>query len=209
MEKSIIDIDTWNRRDLYKHFITLQDPIFGIVANVDVTKAYQKSKEENISFFALYLFASMKAINAIENFRYRIEEGKVVCYPVIDASATIIREDKTFGFSYIDFSDDLEVFVKNFELEKERILGSNILLPPKYTPACIYCSAIPWVNFTGHKEPFAGDNTFSIPQLAFGKFKKEADKLLMPVSVNVNHALMDGYHVGQFYEKFQIALDKF
>ena len=33
-------------------------------------------------------------------------------------------------------------------------------------------------------------------------------KLLMPVAVNVNHALVDGYHVGQFFKKFQLELDK-
>ena len=29
----------------------------------------------------------------------------------------------------------------------------------------------------------------------------------MPVSINVHHALMDGYHVGLFIEKFQKLLN--
>ena len=28
------------------------------------------------------------------------------------------------------------------------------------------------------------------------------------IAVNINHALVDGYHVGQFFDKFQVKLDK-
>ncbi|MDG2276091.1 MAG: CatA-like O-acetyltransferase [Flavobacteriaceae bacterium] len=30
----------------------------------------------------------------------------------------------------------------------------------------------------------------------------------MPVSVKVNHALVDGFHIGEFFKKFQIELNK-
>lgn len=33
--------------------------------------------------------------------------------------------------------------------------------------------------------------------------KEVNGRLLMPVSVHVHHALMDGLHVGQFLENFQ------
>lgn len=32
-----------------------------------------------------------------------------------------------------------------------------------------------------------------------GKFKKEQDRILLPFSVQVHHGLMDGYHVGKYY----------
>ena len=47
-----------------------------------------------------------------------------------------------------------------------------------------------------------------MPRLAFGGVKEKKGKILMPVSINVNHALVDGYHVGQFFKKFQLELDK-
>jgi chloramphenicol O-acetyltransferase type A len=45
--------------------------------------------------------------------------------------------------------------------------------------------------------------------LAFGKFAKKNDKLMMPVAIAVNHALVDGYHVGLFVEAYQKELGKF
>ncbi|MGB1042455.1 MAG: CatA-like O-acetyltransferase [Tenacibaculum sp.] len=203
-----LDIENWKRKQHFEHFRTLADPSFGIVANVDITLCYQSSKEKKQSFFTKYLHACMIAINNVEAFKYRIEGDKVAIYKTIHASATIARTDNTFGFSFIDFSQEYEEFHLNFLKEKERITNSTNLFPPKYSLGCIHCSAIPWVSFTSHKEPFSGNKDDSVPQLAFGKIKQENGKMLMPIAVNVNHALVDGYDVGQFFEKFQAQLDK-
>ena len=55
----------------YKHFIALKDPYFSVTIPIDVTKAYQFSKENNISFFGRYLHDCMRGINAVKNFKYR------------------------------------------------------------------------------------------------------------------------------------------
>ena len=117
-----------------------------------------------------------------------------------------MRPDNTFGFSFIHYSEDIDVFHENFKQEKERVLNSIDLFPPINSDDCVYCSALPWVNFTGHKEPKNSESD-SITRLAFGKFIKNEGRLLMPVSITVNHALIDGYHVGLFLENYQKALD--
>ena len=208
MIKKYLDIESWNRKELYHHFRTFADPTFAVVVDVDVTIAYNLAKKRGVSFFAKYLHACMKAINTVENFKYRIEGDKIAIYNVINASATIARADTTYGFSFINFSEDFTVFNENFRKEKERIQNSTNLFPQIDSLGCIHCSALPWISFTSHKEPNFGNKDHSIPQLAFGGLKEENNKFLMPVSVNVNHALVDGYHVGQFFKKFQLELDK-
>jgi chloramphenicol O-acetyltransferase type A len=117
-----------------------------------------------------------------------------------------MRSDKTFGFSFIEFEDDLNVFIKNFEVEKDRIQNSTDLFPPRNGLDCIHCSAMPWLNFTAHKEPVSGGMD-TVPKVAFGKADRVDDELIMNVAINVNHALVDGYHVGLFSEKFQAFLN--
>ena len=197
-----IDINTWNRQQLFEHFKTFVDPYFAVTIPFDVSKAYAFSKANDVSFFGKYLHDCMKAINEIENLRYRIVDGKPVLYDVIHASATINREDHTFGFSFIEFNQDLSVFIKNIEREKNRIRSSNELFPAINSMDCIYCSVLPWISFTGHKEPVSRTLN-SVPQLSFGKV--EAGQ--MNVAISVNHALADGYHVGLFAEKFQFYLN--
>ena len=202
-----LDIENWNRKQHYHFFNQFDDPYFAVTVDFDVTNTFKYSKNKDISFFALYLHACMKAINSIENLKYRIQDGKVIIHDVIHASPTILRDDNTFGFSFIYFDEDFIIFNKNLESEKHRILNTTEMFPKQNTIDCIYCSALPWINFTGHKEPLFGVKKESVPKLAFGKYVKKEEKLIMPVSIAVNHALVDGYHVGLFAKKFQELLD--
>ena len=207
---TVLDIENWNRKELFQHFMQFKDPHFAVTIPFDVSKAYAFSKKESISFFATYLHACMRAINEIENFRYRItSEKEVIVHDVIHASPTIGRPDRTFGFSYIDFEENLEDFIKRYEAERQRVLNSTNLFPTEEKGNdCIYCSALPWFDFSAHKEPLIGNYIESVPKLAFGKVVEEKDMLRMNVAVNVNHALVDGHHVALFAKSFQRYLNE-
>lgn len=202
----ILDIETWNRKQHYQHFSAMKDPFFSVTVPFAVSYAYEYSKEKKLSFFGKYLHDCMKAINDVDALKLRIVDGKVVKYSVIHASPTIMRMDRTYGFSFVKFNEDLGIFLKNLELEKVRIQGSNNLYPPLNGLDCIHCSALPWLSFTGHKEPVSG-LLDSVPKLAFGKTESIKGSLTMNVSICVNHALVDGYDVGLFAEKFQYYLN--
>lgn len=204
-----LNIDNWNRKEHFLFFNQFDDAYFSVTIDFDVTLIYNHAKQHNLSFFVLYLHACMKAINSVENFKYRIEGDKVFIYEIIHASATILREDNTFGFSFIIFDQKFEEFNKNFNLEKERVQSSKNLFPEKRAVNCVYCSAMQWFNFSSHKEPVLGIQKESVPKIAFGKFIKKEGKLKMPVSIAVNHAIIDGYHVGLFAKAFQNALENF
>ena len=51
------------------------------------------------------------------------------------------------------------------------------------------------------------DSYFKELKNQLAKTYKEKNSLLMNVGISVNHALMDGYHVGQFAELFQKNLN--
>ncbi|AEH02478.1 CatA-like O-acetyltransferase [Lacinutrix sp. 5H-3-7-4] len=201
-----IVLNTWNRKQHFEHFKTLKDPYFAITFPLNVTATYKFSKENKLSFFGVYLHDCMKAINSTENLRYRIVNEKVIDFETINASATIMRADKTFGFSFIEFNENLNLFLKNLECEKQRIINSKDLFPPKNGLDCVHASAMPWLHFSGHKEPVSGIEE-SVPKLAFSKVLEENGIYKMNVSINVNHALVDGYHLAMFAETFQNNLN--
>lgn len=184
----------------------MANPHFAVTISMDVSNAYKDSRVSGIPFFVRYLHDCMIAINSNENMRLRVFENEVVDFEIIHASATILRPDKTFGCSFIKFDPSIEVFRLNFEKEKERIFKTDDLFPPHNGLDCIHCSALPWLAFSGHKEPDPGVPD-SVPKLAFSKTFMQADKMLMNVSISVNHALVDGYHLGLFVEDFQNALN--
>ena len=202
-----INIDTWNRKQHFHHFSALSNPSFALTVPIDVSSAYQDSKANGVSFFVRYLHDCMKAINQVENFRYRIREDEVYDLELIHASATIMREDKTFGFSWITYDENFAIFNDHFNSEKLRIQTHHELYPPVNGDDCIHCSAMPWINFTSQKEPVSG-NKESIPELSFSKVTTVGNKKMMNVAISVNHALVDGYHVSLFLDLFQQYLNE-
>ena len=47
----------------------------------------------------------------------------------------------------------------------------------------------------------------SIPRVSWGKYFEDNGKIKMPISVQVHHAMMDGLHVGRYFEMIQDILD--
>ena len=207
--KKEIRLESWNRQEHFTFFSAFDSPYFGLVAEVDCTKAYLKAREAGISFFIYYLFHSVKASNAVEAFRMRIEQGKVYIYDRIHASATLGRKDTTFAFSFIPYHDELSVFEQHAQKEIEEVKNSSGLRfnEDARRPDTIHYSSIPWVQFTGlsHAQNLKHDD--SVPKISFGKLVEKNHKKLMPVSVHIHHALADGYHVGKFLKEFQQRLD--
>ncbi len=206
--KKNIDINTWNRRDHFHFFRQFEEPFFGASLNIDVTKAYQKAKESDISFFLYYLHASLAAANSVEAFRRRIEnETEVVVYDQINASPTINRPDGTFGFSYMAYHTDFQHFALDAKKEIERVQAGSGLELTASNDNVIHYSSLPWLNFTSlsHARAFAFKDC--IPKISFGKMTEQNGVKTMPVSIHVHHAVADGSDVGAFVEKFQEILN--
>ena len=102
--KQKLNLVTWNRKEHFLFFKQMEEPFFGITTTIDCTKAYEKARELGVSFFSYYLHKTLTAVNEIESFRYRIIGEEVYIFDQINASATVLREDNTFGFSLMEYS---------------------------------------------------------------------------------------------------------
>lgn len=207
--KTYLDLATWPRKEHFEFFRKFDEPFWGAVVDVDCTTAYEKAKTQGISFFIWYLHKTLVAINAIEACRYRIEDDKVAVYDQVDVSATVMREDGSFGFSYMAFHPDITVFNQRCLIEIERVKNTPGLFTRTFEMSnLIHFSAIPWVNFTAlsHARSFSFPD--SCPKISFGKMTvSENGKRTMPMSVHAHHALMDGFHVGKLIEHFQLEMN--
>ncbi|MGV3594282.1 MAG: CatA-like O-acetyltransferase [Sediminibacterium sp.] len=204
--RTLLDIETWNRKDQFRFFSQFEEPFFGITIQVDCTEAYAFAKANNYSFFLYYLYQSLKVANQIEPFRYRIVEGNVYHYDVVNASPTINRPDGTFGFSYMDYHPDFTSFATSAQRIIEEVRNSTGLIPAVSGENVIHYSSIPWINFTSlsHARSFTFKD--SCPKISFGKMTEVNGRKLMPLSIHVHHALMDGFHVGQYIDLYQQLL---
>lgn len=202
--KKYIDIENWNRKEHFYHYINFEDPYFGITVNIDITNLYTVAKAKKESVFMHYFYQIMLACNTVEVFKYRIEEDKVVCYDSIQASSTIGREDGTFGFISFPFEADFDKFKSKCEIEIAGVKNSSgLYVNSENRIDIIHFSPVPWLRFTEMKHPMYINKGGSVPRISTGKFFKEGDKILMPISISANHGLIDGYHVSKFIETIE------
>ena len=204
-----LDIDNWHRRHHFEFFMDYDLPFFNLCADVDVSRLYEWSKqEEGPSFFLASFYLSLQAANEIEPFRYRLDGDGVVVHEAIHGGTTVMRQDETFGFAYFDFDPSYVRFeVKGQEILEQARIASGPLLDRPDREDLIYYSVIPWVHFTAFTHATKLGARDSIPKIVFGKHTERAGNRLMPVSVQVHHALMDGLDVGRFFERFEHLLD--
>ena len=149
----------------------------------------------------------MKAANTITEFRMRIRGKDVIEYENICVGSTIQFEDQSFGFCYFPYLDSLDKFVEVGENLRNEALSAKGFTPKDGDDDLLHFSVIPWVHFNGLQHARRIGQEDSIPKIVFGKYIEDAESLLMPVNVEVHHALADGYHVGLFFEKLQGYLD--
>ena len=71
----------------------------------------------------------------------------------------------------------------------------------------LFLSAIPWVSFTSIQHAMHFHPHDSVPRISWGKFFEQNGKILMPVSIQAHHALVDGRHMGAYFETLQIHLN--
>jgi chloramphenicol O-acetyltransferase type A len=207
MQRSL-NIETWYRRDHFQFFKQFEEPFFGVTVSIDCTIAYDRAKEAGTSFFLYYLHKSLVAANRLEPFRYRIRQNEVVVYDTVDASPTINRRDGSFGFAYLSYFAAEDLFYATAAKEIQKFRNSQGLTPAVSGENVIHYSALPWLNFTAISHARAFSHPDSIPKISFGKMAEEGGRRTMPLSIHVHHALMDGYHVGQFVTLFQELMNQ-
>ena len=204
-----VDIENWPRRTTYEFFQDYEDPFFNFAANVDVTAAYRSCKKKGLSFSLTALYYTLVAANGIREFRIRLVDGRLVEFERIHATQTILNDDaETYSFAYFEMKDDVLEFNRSGKLAIEKYKGLRTYDVEAHRSDLIYYSVIPWVSFTSFKHASRLDRTQTIPRIVFGKlFDDGHNRMLMPLSVEANHMIMDGFHVGKFFNTYQDLLN--
>lgn len=207
--KQKIDLATWNRKEHFAFFSTFEEPFFGLTTQLDCENAYHKAKSLGIPFSTYYLHKTLVAVNENKAFRLRIDGDEVVEFSAINGSATVLRADKTFGFSEIKYNPDLFVFNQNATEEIERVQQTTGLFTREFSPNVIHFSSLPWISFTSISHARSFTLPDSCPKISYGKMSVEVSgKRSIPFSIHVHHGLVDGYDVGVFVNRLQDLLNE-
>jgi chloramphenicol O-acetyltransferase type A len=203
-----IDMKRWKRRDHFLLYRKYRQPFFNVCVEIDVTRLWNASRAASgPSFFLASLYLMLKAANELEAFRLRIRKRGVWLHERVAVGPTIAREDGTFAFARLEFSDRFERFVAHGEQAiVESRTRRKLATAKEHQDDIVYHSTLPWFRFTAFSNALPGGDD-SVPRVVFGKCTRIGQAMKMPLGVEVHHALVDGVDVAKFIERFQAELD--
>lgn len=208
--KHIIDIETWERKPNYEFFLSFQNPTISITSEVECGGAKARAKAAGQSFFLHYVYAVLRAVNEIPEFRYRIDsEGRVVYFDTVDMLSPIkVKENGRFFTVRFPWHEDFETFYA----EAKAIIGAIDPNGEPYTAEqkggkelldVMLLSATPDLYFTSltcTQEHRHGSN---YPLMNAGKAITRDGRLIMPIAMTIHHGFVDGHHLSLFYKKVE------
>ena len=205
MALQLIDMDTWERREFYEHFIGKVVCTYSAVVNMDITNL----KEQKLYPAMIWLLT--KTVNDMPEFRTSLTPEGLGIYDDMHPMYTVFnKENKNFSGIWSYFSSDYGEFLKNYEADAEVYSKSTRYAPKDGTPANSFnISMVPWLEFTGFNINVFDEGKFLLPIFTMGKFFQRDGKRLLPLAIQVHHAVCDGYHIGLFAEKLQAYIDQF
>jgi chloramphenicol O-acetyltransferase type A len=201
----LINIDQWDRADAFRFFRGFDDPFFNICTQVDISGLLQEARKHGHPPSLMILWHAIRTANAIEAFRLRLHGDELRLYHRIKPACTMRRGENGYFFCYFDYEDGMlaEDFVDQGRAAIESQQHRPGLGARPDAEDVVHCSMLPWFSFTGLRHARHSGYPDSIPKLVFGKFTEVDGKWMLPVAVDLHHALADGWHAAQWIEKME------
>jgi chloramphenicol O-acetyltransferase type A len=202
-----IRLEGYPRRSHYELFRSYRDPFWSVTVEVDATGLHAASRTRGgPSFFLGCMFASMGAANAVAEFRRRLRPEGIWEHERVDVGATVLRADDTFGFAYFPWNDDFQAFQEAGRAEVARVAASQGGADPRdHRDDLVPHSVLPWLRFTSFTNARRGEGE-STPKVVFGRHAARGRRRVLPVAIEVHHALVDGLHVSRYVERLGAEL---
>lgn len=200
-----LDLATWKRREHFELFRRTAQPFFSTTVEVDVSAIFERTREPNSPpFLVSMLHWTMKAARETPAFCLRLRGDQVWSHEALRLSTTVMRPDETFGFAVFEPRQTLEEFAGHAVPEIERARRVGPLTIPTGDDI-VYHSTLPWFRFTAFTNAI-NTGADSNPRIVFGQRVADGSRWMMPVAVEVHHAVVDGVDVAKFLERLEVSL---
>ncbi len=205
MSFHLIDFQVWERKEFYEHFINEVVCTYSSTVNLDITNL------KDLRLYPTIIWLLTKAVNQMPEFRTALTDKGVGIYDEMHPAYTIFnQENKNFSGIWTEFHSDYQKFLSAYETDVQKFSSSTRYAPkPGRPPNSFDISMIPWFTFTSFNINVFDDGKYLLPVFTLGKYFDDNEKRLLPISIQVHHAVCDGYHMGKFVETLQTMIHQF
>ena len=204
----IIEFTHPHRKKHFDFFNQMDQPVLNITAQIDIARLLPLLQEQQRPFTTSMVYLVSRAAHEVPQLRQRIRGQQVVEHELVHPSFTVKTDvDDVFSFCEVKYGENYLDFIERAKIRMKEMHAAPSFEDEHGRDDYLFLSAIPWIAFTNIQHPMHYHPMDSVPRIAWGKFEKVGEKVVMPLSVQVHHALVDGIHLGRFFEKAQQLAD--
>lgn len=190
-----LDLKSWKRKEIFDLYYKYDIPQISLCTPIDVTNVYKFAKSNGLSFYFCLCHIFYTAFLKIEEYMIRSVDGKIVVEDCIFANICAMKPgEELFKIINFEYCQDIEKFC---EVAKKTLQNQTVFIEPqpagtRGSQAIAYISCAPWFEFTHITHPQDVQRNSFIPHVSFDKMKIKNGKRYVNVSLEVNHAAIDG-----------------
>ena len=184
-----------------------------MTARIDVTELAAHSRKTGTRFYINFLYILSKVLNSRDDYKmdYLYKTDELICYDVIHPCHYVFHEDtETCTTVHSFYHEDYQTFYENAlnDLENAKKTREYESDSGKY-PNWFDASYISWVSYDSLELELPDGYLYFPPIINWGKYREEGGRLVMPVTVRLNHAIADGYLVANVFRLLEQELRAF
>lgn len=208
MNYTKIDLNNWQRTDIFKFFIDQRRIVSSLTVDVDVTNLARYAKEKGLRFYPAMIWVVSKVINAHDEFKYSFNDSdELIKWDYVSPFyADFHKEDEGFSKLMTEYSEDIFEFHNRFIADcqaKKNLRGFDNEAKPNFFDI----SCLPWVRYSHVDMHVFDEGKFLAPVIVWGKYEEANDRLVMPLTMNIHHAVADGFHISRFFNEVQALIN--
>lgn len=213
MNYKIVDPESYYRKGVFRHFTEDCKCSVSMTARIDVTELAAHAKRTGTRFYLNFLYLLSKVLNSREDYRmgYLWQTNELICYDAVHPTQYVFHEDtETCTPVYSTYSADYRTFYQAAEADLEQAKQSRqYLLDEEHHPNWFDASYISWLSFDALNVELPDGYLYFLPIVNWGKYRPENGRLMMPVTVRLNHAIADGFLVANVFRLLEREIQDF
>ena len=213
MGYKVIDKDKYYRSGVYRHFTEDCKCSVSMTARIDVTELVSSSKERGTKFYIDFLYILSKVLNSRDDYRmgYIWQTDELICYDVINPTQYVFHEDtETCTPVYTYYYEDYDRFYRcALEDVKKAQQAGEYGLSSQDHPNWFDASYISWLSYDSLNIELPDGYLHFLPIVNWGRYREENGRLMMPLSVRMNHAVADGFLIANVYRLIEREIAAF
>ncbi len=197
------EVDDYYRRQHFDFYRDYRSPFWSVTFELEITALKNHLAERGWPVYLNLCYYFTRAMQELEDFRYRLLDGRIVLYDVVHPGLTVPAPGGLFSFQYHQYDPDPE----RFNRRAARVAPADgVSLTESEHRNYVFFTALPGVPFTSFTHA-SDDPHETEPRVAFGRFRRDGGHLLVPVGLQVSHLFVDGAMVGALVEEAQSCYD--